>query len=315
MQKQSYGIKEDLTDKMRRMKKKGFLFTIATLLLFFSIFALTSVYLDRNKDLQYSMILSGTGDRLRYVEDDVISNVYSDLLGIKLNAITQPSKQDDINISFSQFLLAPGRDYQAIMQAYEDFVEGTYANKNNIEIGLSFSNNFTIEPYESLFQITGQDIYAYTLPRIYRENIVNGITVIIEVAAQNNSVCSAPDDDHSQNPVISVTFVYNKAGGGQGSCINTIQLSPLENNIKAGHQFYMETANPSGSIEVTYGKKASMDGVFSILASGISANVTQLNFEYEPLAGEEVILTGGAISMETLVREITKQSQVVLAQE
>lgn len=297
----------------KKMRKKGFLFTIATLLLLLSIFTLASVYLDRNKELQSSITISGVGDKLRYIEDDVISNAYSDLLGIKLDEITKAST---VAISFNQALLAPGRDYNTIMNTYKEFVEGTYSTQNNVEVALTgFGNTFTIEPYDTLFEVNGENIYVYTMPTPM--NYVESIRATVKVDAENNSICFVPRDDHAQHPEISVTFIYKKEGGGHESCTNSIQLDPQENNDDAGHQFFLETKNPSGSIEIKYGQITGMDddGVLAILTTNINANVTQLDLEYTLVEDERIKIKGSSISISSLVGGVAKESEIILAEE
>jgi hypothetical protein len=292
------------------MKKKGFLFTTATLLLFLSIFAITSVYLDRNKELQSEITVSGISDRLRYIEDDVVSNVYSDLTSLRLSGIT---KDHTIILSFNQILFAPGRDYEAIMNNYKEFIEGTYSSMNNVEIALNgLSTNFTIMPYDHFFQITGQSITGYTMPVPAME--IESIGVTVDVDAENSSTCLAPGDDHAQHPLITVTFIYKKAGGGKGSCTNSVQLDPRDDNDIGGHQFFMETTNPTGYVDVKYGAQGVVNGIFSIQASGINANVSQLDIEYEPTQWP-IRIQGGNISIGTTVRSFTKASNIILAQE
>lgn len=297
----------------KRINKKGFLFTIATLLLLLSIFTLASVYLERNKDLQNTVTLSGIGDKLRYVEDDVISNAYSDLLSIKLYNI---KKASSVTVSFNQVLLAPGRNYSTIMNAYKAFVEGVYAARNNVDITLTgFGNTFTIEPYDTLFKINGENIYVYTMP--IPINYIESIRITVKVDAENSSVCSMPDDDHAQNPEISVTFTYKKEGGGQGSCTNFVKLNPQENNDVGSHQFFLETKNPAGYVEVKYGRITGMggDGILAIITLGINANVTQLDLEYTLTESGRIKIKGSSISIDSLVGDVTKESEIILAEE
>ena len=112
--------------------KKAILFTIMTLLLLLSVFTFTQAYLDRNKELQNTVSLSGAGGKLRYIEDDVISNAYGDLLGIKFGNIT---RGDYINISFNLASLVHGRKYLDVTNSYESFVED-FADDSRLIVGL-----------------------------------------------------------------------------------------------------------------------------------------------------------------------------------
>jgi len=288
------------------MHKKSILFTIATLLLLLSVFTLTSAYLERNKDLQSVVTMSSTGGKFRYLEDDVVSNVYSNLLTVELGEI---SRSSTVNIVFNQALLVPGRDYDSIVESYKDFIEGDYSSLNNVNITLiDFGNNFTIEPYNATFEILGEDIYVYTMP--LATNYVQSISVTVDVGGEKSGNCEKPQDDGGAYPEITVTYDHTA-----GSCTEGLQLNPQENNDKVGDQFYMGTKNPTGSIEVKYGQITGMtgDGILAILASDIVANVTQLNIEYS--LNDKVKLRGGDVTIKSVVGNITKQNEILLAEE
>ncbi|MFH1317043.1 MAG: hypothetical protein ABII01_05990 [Candidatus Woesearchaeota archaeon] len=287
--------------------KKGLLITIMSLLLILPIFYLTDVYFDRNRDLQTMIVVTGLGDKIRYTEDDIISNAYSDLLGIHLNDINRDS---NINVSFNQVLLDSGRDYSTYMDEYKDFATGTYASLNNLNISLDgFNHNFTIRPYNTTIEVLGEDIAAYTMP--VSPNHVEGITIAVRVLVDNDSSCLVPNDDANGFPSVKVTYVHNL-----GSCTQTVQLNPQENNDASGNQFYLDTANPTGSIEVKYGQITSKigDGILEILTSGISSNVTQLDIEYT-LTNERISLTGGNITIKSAISNVTRTSAILLAEE
>jgi len=290
--------------------KKAILFTIMTLLLLLSVFTFTQAYLDRNKELQNTVSLSGAGGKLRYIEDDVISNAYGDLLGIKFGNIT---RGDYINISFNLASLVHGRKYLDVTNSYESFVEGAYSYLNNANVTLiGFNNSFVIEPYGTRFDLQGQNISVYTMP--VPLNYIRAITVRTDVGAENNSECFVPADDGVPYPEIIVGYTYDLIGGGRGECLNYAQLNPQENNDLSMKQFYLETKNPSGFIGVKYGKISSTDGVLAIITYNITANVTQLDLQYNLIEGK-VQIKGGNISIKSLVGDITKQNEIILAEE
>ena len=291
------------------MNKKGFLFTITTLLLLFSLLLLAMVYLDRNKGLQNTVNLLSAGDKLRYVEDDIVSNAYHELLTISLNDITRSST---LNVSFNQSLLVSGRNYAILMNDYKTFIEGTYSSLNNLDITLeNFNNNFTIEPHDTIFEMQGENLYLYTMPT--SSNPVQSIYITMDVAAENNSDCMQPNED-TGNPhysQITVTYIYTG-----GSCSKSVLLNPDENNDAVGSQFLLNTKNPSGSIEIKYGQITGMsgNGILAVLTSNISANVSQLDTIYD-LASDKVKIKGGNISITSAVGNITKETEVIIAEE
>ena len=287
------------------MNNRGFLFTIVTLLLFLSIFSLSSIYLYRNKELQTTVTISGLSDKIRYIEDDVVSRVYSELLSVEFGGI---DKGSTLNVSFNNAFLNSSIDYSTIMSNYESFVEGTYSDLNKFNVTLiNFGNNFTIEPYNSTFEIIGDDIYIYTMP--VSPNLVQSITVIADVEGEKQGNCEKPQDDGGSYPLITVTYNYDG-----GSCTESQQLNPEENNDKNGNQFYMDTKNPTGSVEVKYGLISGSNGVLAVLSSTINANITNLNIEYS-LVNEKIKLKGGIINISSVIGDISKQSEIILAEE
>ena len=67
--------------------KKGFMFTTVTFLLLFSVFSIALIYVNRSNEIQESITDIGYGNKVRFIEDDVISNAYGDLLKLKLFTI------------------------------------------------------------------------------------------------------------------------------------------------------------------------------------------------------------------------------------
>ena len=285
--------------------KKGFLVTIMAFLLLLPIFYLSSDYISRNKELQSTITASGLADKIRYVEDDIISNAYQDLTSLELTNIT---RTDNINISFTRLYLAHGRDIKGKIQDYKDFIGQTYSSLNNLNITLEdFHNNFTIHPYNSTFEIQGQNITILSMP--VATNYVQKIAITADISAKNDSGCEIPSDDNSDNPELSITYKYMG-----GSCTNIIQLSPTENNDVTNKQFYLKTTDPNGFIDIKYGRIDSDDGVLSIATHNITANITELDLIYD-LPNEKVKLKSGSIEIKSKIDDMRRKTQIVLAEE
>jgi len=301
------------------MNKKGFLFTIIAILLLWPAFTLTTAYIDRNKDMQHDVVESYAGDKLRFLEDDIVSNAYTDLLGIRLNSMVRNTSPSliTVNVSFNQLLLANGRDYYQITQDYQDFVMGTYASLNNVEINFSdFDNNFTIWPYRTKVEMQGNDTYFYTIP--VPPNRVRKIYITVDVSASRSGNCTFPNNDGGENPEVGVRYVYSG-----GSCFNSATLDPTEDNDRTGgegepdyYQFYMGTSSPGGTIEVKYGrlKWKNKDGVLAIFTNGINANITQLDIEYNSTP-TRVWIGGADLNITSVIGDISKSINVVVAEE
>ena len=93
-----------------------------------------------------------------------------------------------------------------------------------------------------------------------------------------------------------------------------MQLNPEENNDNAGRQFFLETVNPTGSIEVKSGQISGQSGVFTISAVNITANITHLDLEYSILA-DRIKIKGGNITIKSVVGDIIKENEILLSQE
>jgi hypothetical protein len=287
--------------------KKAVLFTITTIFILLTVLTLTSIYVERNKELQYNIIDSSYSNKVRFIEDDVISDVFSNLLSVNLKNITRSTV---INVSFDQILLSPGKDYYQKAQSYEQFIEGTYSNLNNINIELTgFGNNFTIRPFNTINVIKGENITVYTNPS--PTNYVERIGIIVDIDAENNSVCSVPTDDSGSHPEILITYIYDG-----GSCTNIVQLDPEENNDQAGKQFYLDTINPIGYIEIKFGiiPGYSGNGVLNLETNNITVNVTGLYFEYE-LSDQNIDIISGNLTINSATNDLQKHTTIVLAEE
>ena len=297
--------------------KKGFLFTLMTLMLLVPLFFLAAAYLDRNKAMQSVAVDSEQSSQARFIEDDVFSNSYSDVLGVGLSGITRSANSDYVNVTFNKFCLVSGRNYSVLMSEYENFVETDYSHLNNVNVTLDgFNNTFMIWPYNNRVETLGESVIIYTVP--YGFNQVREIALVVDVSAQNNSLCSAPSRDPN-NPSISVTYNFEDSGGIiTGSCTNSVELSPTRNNDASGHQFYLETTAPAGFIEVKYGQIGGIvgDGILQVTTQNITANITQLNIKYDtPDPDSKILLTGGRITISSPVNDFVKSHDVILAEE
>jgi hypothetical protein len=288
------------------MKKKGILFTVTTIFLLLAVFLLSSAYLTRNKELQRTATLSLAGDKLSYIYDDVGNNIYRDMIGTNIsvsrsgNFVTITLQQPDISSSSSQ---------SQLMLNYETFIESTYKNLNNFQISLTgFNNIFTIAPYNAQAIINNSIFYFYTKNTTALQNI--SIEVVVdEIREQDNS--HFPAVDPGQIPV-SVKFYQN----GSEIYSESKPQDPSEENT-----YFAKTFQDSGppivhgisGIYVQFGTYNSQDGVLRVWVDNLNANITKMDITYT--AQENTRIKGGNISITSAVENITKQTEIILAEE
>src|SRR4030042_141562 len=173
------------------MNKKGVLFTITTFLLLWSLFMLTQSYMNRNSSLQELAITSTSGEKIRFLEDDITNNIYYDLVDFSIDSVTRDS--ENITITFKGPLLSKYKDHLALMQEYEAFIEDTYSNLNNINVELTnLTPTLTITPYSTNFLINKTELIVTTQPQYQTKSIQ--IEIVLNTSIANLTTNSTPTD-------------------------------------------------------------------------------------------------------------------------
>ncbi|MBW2965947.1 hypothetical protein KY342_02470 [Candidatus Woesearchaeota archaeon] len=279
------------------MNKKGILFTITTIFLLFAVFMLSSAYLIRNKELQRTATLSLAGDKLSYIKDDVTNNIYSDLLSINLRSISRDSY---VTVVFNHSNLTSSINHEQLMQDYKTFVEGDYSNLNNINVNLDgFNNSFILYPYNSTFIIDSNIIYVYTI----NPDNINKIKLIIDT---DEATLNTSQGQPGNTGDVEVEIELAHSGGEFNP---TSDLDPTA----ANNPFYVNFADGS-RIEINFGLFNGQNGVLRINASQLKADIFHLEYRYN-LLSEKVIIKGGNISITSAIENITKQTEIILAEE
>ncbi len=288
------------------MNKKGILFTITTIFLLLAIFLLSSAYLTRNKELQRTATISLAGDRLSYIKDDITNNIYSDLLSINLESINpEPiskgkTRRENATVVFNHSNLTSSINHEQLMQNYETFIEGTYSALNNINIDLiGFNNSFSLSPYNSTFIIDSNMIYVYT----ENPDNIKRIKLMMDI---DESTLNISQGQPGNTGDIEVEIEMNHGGGEFNP---TADLDPTINN----NPFYVDFASGS-RIEINFGLYNSQNGVLRINASGLKADTPHFEFVYYTLS-EKIVIKGGNISITSPVENITKQTEIIIAEE
>ena len=196
-------------------RKKGVLFTVTSIMLLLSVYLLANAFSERSAGLSEAIIGLSFGDRLRFIEDDVVSSSYGQLLDIDLDNIERSAR---FMLRFDRFFISPSRDYPNYMKAYETLIENKYSSLNNINITLSgFNSSFIARPYNSTFILGKSNFTIFTMPTA--TNYIQTITAHIRLNGTfscdgeacedqedaDEEACEQPGNDPPENPVITVT--------------------------------------------------------------------------------------------------------------
>lgn len=285
------------------MNKRAFLFTVVTFFLLFSVMMFAKAFMYREAGFSESMTMLYTGTKMGIISDDVISNVFSDLLTVNLRTIIRTTS---LLVAFNRTELTAARNYQTLFSNYQNYVTGTYANQNGISIGLlGFNNSFTIQPYGTLYRVDGQNMYLY-FKAPYTDIVSINLEVSINSEHQGN--CKAPSD----SGIIPVTVTYTDIAGW--TCTESSLLSPIINNDQLGKQFELDLKNPSGEIDTKFGLVGGVNGVLTILPTTANVNITRLDITYT-LPTSSVYLESGTLILNSLAGNFSKSSKIILAQE
>ncbi|MBI2107910.1 hypothetical protein HYU10_02900 [Candidatus Woesearchaeota archaeon] len=297
-------------------RKKGVLFTVTAIMLLLSVYLLANAFSERSSGLSEAIIGLSFGDRLRFVEDDIISGSYAQLLDIDFD---NTERSASFTLRFDRFFISPLRDYPSYMKAYETLAENKYSSLSNINITLSgFNSSFIARPYNSTFILGKSNFTILTMPD--SANYIQTITANIRLNGTfscdgeacedqedaDENACEQPGNDPQGNPVIDITW-EDKNGM---TCTRSRRLDPTEDNNKGnGKQFYVGLLD-AGNAEIKYGSVDGTNGIFRLAADALSANATQLDIGYA-LMGGRLSIEGGILSIRT-PSNVTKSARIIL---
>ena len=281
------------------LNKRGFLFTIISLVILISILIFAIAYQNRVKELQKL----DNVNILRYYEDDITANAYSDLLNIEMFNI---SRNNNVLINFSKLgKYALDRNNQEIMDNYRNFIVSNYSRLNNINASFdNFISEFYIRPFNSKFSLnTGiLTILNPNYTQIQRINI--DITVNETLDTDNNE---KPAQDPTGIP-IRVRFIRKF-----GSVIYDEERNQdaMENN--APFRLSFKTNNPPiqhdfSEVSINFGNYGE-NGMLIMNVDNLEGEITRLEIFYSNTDSRIVRDTNSS------VRINNKDTTIVLAQQ
>ncbi|RME15154.1 MAG: hypothetical protein D6797_07225, partial [Bdellovibrio sp.] len=289
------------------MSKRSVLFTITTILLLLSIFVLARTYLERVKEFQESFTESGIGHQLRYIEDDIISDSFTDLLQINLNSINRTN--DEVRLYFSNAgKLSKNINHTKIISDYVSFVSGWYSTLSNINV--TFTNMapvMVVQPYNTTFTYNSTT-FSLATPN---HSVLKRINATIIV---NNSINNIVSNSSPSNSSTLIEIIVNiRDSNNEGLLTNTSAwLDPVDPTPTP-----FQVRFPNGTfVNVLFGKIDGREGTFKVELNGsIEANITTLEIAYN-ITNETIFLRSGAnVSIQAGAGEITKQEDILLAED
>ena len=284
---------------MFNLSKKGFLFTIVSLIILMSILLFAIAYNNRAKSFQGLDNIN----ILRYYEDDIISNVYSDLLDVRLVDII---KGDNTLINFSGLgVYASNRDKQVYMDNYRNFVVGYYSSLNNINVSFgNFVPEFYVRPYNSKFSLDAEDLVVLNpnYSQIQRINIDIKVNETLDLEDDGQ-----PPQDPGETP-IRVRFLRNN-----GNVIYDEERNqdPNENNNPFRISFKTNppnTIHDFSEVGVKFGNYGE-NGMLILNTNNLEAEITRFEIFYNNADSRIVINTNSKVKIND------KENSIVLVQE
>jgi hypothetical protein len=278
--------------------RKGILYSISAMLLLVSLFSLASIYYQVTQIHEDDIISSNVFSKLRYLEDDIVSKVYRDLLPYKVSYITRSGGKVQVNFN-DVIKLRDGRDFDDRMSSYESYIESTYASHNKMQITLDqFTSNITIDPYGSVVDLNENTLEVYNDP-----NNLTDITVKLKFNYQNPGLDSSSTTAGSINVRI---IVINEDDDVKSDTTTAVDPTVLNNfTYKAGTtllgnvHFGKFGKFPSGTLQLNPVKYTENSQIL-------------LEFNEHP---RNTVLKGGTIKLVSLLNNYTKTTDIIMIEE
>src|SRR3989338_2247891 len=286
-----------MTDYKFMNNRKGVLFTIVTILLLISLFLVTKAFLEISIELDKTIVDYQNIEKLAYIEDDIVSNSYADLLKISLSRIRRDNSF--VNITFNNLgVISPNINHIKIMQDYRNFIVNNYSAFSNVEISFSdFTSNFTIFPYNASYRLNVSRLY------LYNPNYENLVKISLQARVTEDDVNKNSNNtpaNSSTGKIIEVKIV-DKDGETLLGADSPI-LSPSAVNLP----FYADfnTTN-TPNISVYFGQFDNRNGTLLVSTDYTTANITSITLTYNATQ-QKVYLGAGNLTIVNRVIAVNK---------
>ncbi|MBS3158573.1 hypothetical protein J4206_04765 [Candidatus Woesearchaeota archaeon] len=295
-----------MTDYKFMNNRKGVLFTIVTILLLISLFLVTKAFLERSIELDKTIVDYQNIEKLAYIEDDIVSNSYADLLKISLSRIRRDNSF--VNITFNNLgVISPNISHVKIMQDYRDFIVNNYSAFSNVEISFSdFTSNFTIFPYNASYRLNGSRLY------LYNPNYENLVKISLQARVTEDNINKNGNNtpaNSGSGKIIEVKIVDKDGETLLGTEARI--LSPSAANLPFYASF--NTTN-TPNISIYFGQFDNRDGTLLVSTDYTTANITSITLTYN-ITQQKVYLSAGNLTIANKVIAVNKTNEVVLGEE
>ncbi len=292
------------------MLKKGFLFSLATILFLSILVVMSLTYLSRSKDFETDLNKLIAVNQIKFIEDSVSYEYYNKIIDLK-PGIIRDSGVGQVRVTFADAGKLPSLENKSeLARIYKENIEDEFSMLNNINITLkNFYPNFTILPYNSVFGKEGGNLTMYN----FNYSALKKIEIELQVdrPLDNVDTITMPAGSVDSDPEIKVK-IRDKGSSGQGKGANKGEmilddekhLNPL---IKNSYKVTFETG---GFIGIDFGNFNKNNGTYIVYVDDVNVNITSYQVRYD-YVDQEVKAVGGNISINKL--GIYKNTELILA--
>ena len=252
---------------MNKLNKRGILFTITTFLLLWSLLVLNASYVRRTDELKGLVVTTSSGDRAKYIEDDVLGELYEGMFGLEFSGVYRES--GNITFSFHGFSLSSSTNHESMMQDYENYIEGSYSTLNNIGVELTnFTPTLLIEPVGNRISFNSTILKSTTT----QPDNFSSLSVIVIVDRDRLDVLSNSTPSNSGSKTI-----YVKILDEDEDVLIDKSASLDESNSNSP---FIVRFNDGSNISIRYGDYYGLDSSFTISAENLVANITSFDIVF-----------------------------------
>jgi len=280
-----------------RLNKKGLMFTIMTVLLFFSLFIFSKTYLERSENFKYTLVQTSIPEKMRYIEDDIVSNLYFDIMDINVSNIERSGGELSVNFS-NTIYFQNNQNYDTKMQDYQTFIEEDYAMLQNVDLTLTnFGANLTIEPYQSIIDIDESQLL-----------ILNNASKMQEISLSlkvNEEDYTTLNEDTTAGTETIILIVLNSTNDMIHQ--DSYSLDPtVESTVTLSFG--------SNDVTIKFGNFDSYPDSTLQLQTDLYTELTELGFVYTE-DSEITVIRGGNFTISNVINDISKETEIILVEE
>jgi len=333
------------------MNNKGLVFTLATILLFFALLSLSYSYLAREKEMQRMIAQATIGSKIKYIEDDISSDILS-ILNITLVNISKRDNPSpavnpnvkDLVVYFEDFGMLPRNpDINGEMRNYTRLLQNQTSILQGVDISLSNydTSNFTLTPYNTEFSFDDSETFTDGSKRTSRIDVytedwrkLKSINVHMDLPIASIPVIIATPGNDSANNLVNVTVNVTGTSVIRDEILpflfRTYQLDPTDRVLDPipvnpnNNRVYLDFGSSGIALEIRFGKVGGgigggHDGTLIINYTTIDQSsisyIQKLEFVYMATNETARLQTESIVLIDPKVGSITKKGPITLAEE